>query len=257
MRKNHFVFLILALMLAFSPVLAKNEDRAGNVAEGQEETADDVAVVISTEDSAEGVVVSTQKDYLDARRAVIAGEIERYREARKELMKNATEELRALIEQERRQLKEELKTQYQNLDNETKARIQAQKRMNLFVHSLLELREINKMEGGIGEQVSELAGGFNKSAERVMKIEEKLQTRSGFAKFLLGNRGLAKKIKAEMKNNEEGLARLEEVLATCNCDETSKALIQEQVQEMKQEQERLNQIAEKESKKTGLLGWLF
>jgi len=45
--------------------------------------------------------------------------------------------------------------------------------------------------------------------------------------------------------------------AQCDCGEEVKAMLQEQIQNMEQEQVRLQQLAQNEKKNKGVFGWLW
>lgn len=265
MRKTFWSIFAVVLLLASSFVLAENENNQNGVvvsvtSESGVNVDSDVIVVAGDENSNEGVITSKDaselKKYREERRKII----KKYQEERKMLVNETAQQLREMLKLEKEELKdqlEQMKGEYKNLSEEEQNRTQASKRMDFAVHALLEMRRLGNLSGGIGPQISEIAGKLNLSAEKIFKLEEKINKRSGWAKFWTGNRKAAKEINKEVEKNEEMLTELKNAEASCSCDEETKALMQEQIKEMEKEQERLKQIAKQESKKTGLFGWLF
>lgn len=121
--------------------------------------------------------------------------------------------------------------------------------------TLLALREVTNMTG-IGRNVSAIARGFNNSVNKTIQAEEAIQNRKGITRFLFGgDEKAAATIQAELNNNRVRLQKLEKVKT--EYDPEFQGLIEEQIQLIEQEQNRLMQLAEKEKGDKGLLGWLF
>lgn len=122
------------------------------------------------------------------------------------------------------------------------------------VHTLLETENIT---GGIGPYVSAIARDFNNSASSAWKLEERIQGRNEIMRlFFGGDRDAA----AELVNlTAQNKARIQQVLQLMNAttmDPDTRAMIQEQVRILQNEQTRLEQLAELEHKDRGLLGWI-
>jgi hypothetical protein len=119
------------------------------------------------------------------------------------------------------------------------------------------LSKLAPMMGGIGKDISTIAKEFNNSVQATINAEEKIQTKSGFAKFFSGgDKEAARTLKAEAEKNQERLQKLKEFKESCACDEEVKTIMQEQITLMEQEQTRLGQVADKELNKKGLFGWM-
>ncbi len=165
-------------------------------------------------------------------------------------------------EQVRARVEEKLQTKQQELDQEMTGKsekeqnvLKNQNEVRLAVHALLEMKD---EIGGIGPQVSEIAKQFNNSVQATIKAEEKIQTRSSFSRFFAGgDKKAAEELEAEVNANKAKVEELKQLKEQCECDEETKALMQEQIQAMEREQERLGELAQKEKKSKGFFGWLW
>ncbi len=165
--------------------------------------------------------------------------------------RNVTE-LHALIRQKTQALEQEMQ-------NATPARrnvLKNQNQVRIAVHALLAAE--NRI-GGIGPQVSAIAREFNNSVMATIQAEERIRERSWFKRLLLGgNVTAAEIIQRETERNRERIELLNRLIANCtSCDPEMRSLLQEQVQIMEQEQQRLRELAEQEDRDRGLLGWLL
>jgi hypothetical protein len=99
---------------------------------------------------------------------------------------------------------------------------------------------------------------FNNSVQATIRAEEKIQTKSGFARFFSGgDEKSAAEIEAQVTQNRERIQELTQLRDQCQCDEEVKAMMQEQIRNMEQEQTRLQELAQKEKKSKGLFGWIW
>ncbi|MFH1450620.1 MAG: hypothetical protein ABIF92_01420, partial [archaeon] len=122
------------------------------------------------------------------------------------------------------------------------------------VHAMLEMKE---ELGGIGQRVSEIARNFDNSVEKTIQLEAKVQEKSALKKFFFGgDEETGEELEAEVEQNQERIRELKQLHDECECDDEMKAMLQEQIQNMEQEQERLATVAKKEKSK-GIFGWLF
>ena len=60
-----------------------------------------------------------------------------------------------------------------------------------------------------------------------------------------------------MVRNQNQLRELTQLHEQCNCTEEAKLLMQEQIQTMEQEQERIKELTNAEKQSKGILGWLY
>ena len=133
--------------------------------------------------------------------------------------------------------------------------MQNENRVRLAVHALLGLENYT---GGVGKNISAIAREFNNSAMKQVKAEEKIATRSGFKRFFAGGDAkAAEEIEAEVNANRERLQKLQMIQDTCDCDMEVKAMMQEQIRDMQQEQVRLEGVASEAKSKKGIFGWMW
>lgn len=165
------------------------------------------------------------------------------------------EQLREMIQEREQEMSQETEELGEELGKKEQKVFQNQNQIRLTVHSLLAMEDLI---GGIGPQVSEIAREFNNSVQATINAEKKIQQRSSFTRFFLGgNKEAAKEIEQEVNRNQERLEQLLQLKNQCACSEEVKAMFQEQIQSMEQEQNRLKVLAEKEQNRKGLFGWFI
>ncbi len=133
---------------------------------------------------------------------------------------------------------------------------QNQNQVRLAVHSLLAMEDL---VGGIGPQVSQVARQFNNSVQATIRAEEIVQSRSKFMRFFAGgDENAADEIIQEVSQNKERLQELKQLKDKCeDCTEDVQVMMQEQIQNMELEQNRLQELAQNEKKSKGIFGWLW
>jgi hypothetical protein len=169
-------------------------------------------------------------------------------EAVQEKAKNVTE-LKEMIQIRKTEIEDELGA----LDDKISKVYLNQNKVREAVHTLLAAEDL---VGGLGSEISEIAKEFNNSIVATVQAEEKIQKRNSFVKFFFGgDEQAATEIEGEVTRNQERIQQLNQLREDCNCTEEVKEVIQEQVQTMEQEQERLKVLAEGEKSVSGLFGW--
>ena len=170
---------------------------------------------------------------------------------RQELKAQTKTQLKEMVQQKQQAMNQELEGKS---EKEQKV-YQNQNQVRLAVHSLLAMEDL---VGGIGKNVSQIARQFNNSIQATINAEEKIQTRSAFARFFVGgDEKAAGEIEQEVNQNKQRIQELKQLYEQCDCDEEVKEIMQEQIQNMEQEQNRLQELAQKEKKSKGLFGWLW
>jgi len=161
---------------------------------------------------------------------------------------NAQELVEIIREKQQEMLQEAQKEKNQEV-------FKNQNRIRLAVHALLASEDLI---GGIGKNVSQIAREFNNSVEKTIRAEEKIKQRSGLIKFFLGgNKKAAEEIEQEVNKNQERIQQLHQLMDQCECSEEVKSMVQEQIQNLEEEQNRLRQLAEEEKQNKGIFGWLL
>lgn len=162
-----------------------------------------------------------------------------------------TEQLKEMIQTKKQEMEKEME---QLKDKEQKV-YQNQNRVREAVHAMLAMEDL---VGGIGEQVSAVAKTFENSVQNTIKAEEKIQSKGGFARFFTGgDHKSAEAIEAEVMQNMERIKELKQLKEQCQCEEEVQNLFQEQIALMEQEQTRLGELAVKEQKSKGIIGWIW
>jgi len=161
------------------------------------------------------------------------------------------DELKQMIQEKKDELKEELN----QLRAQQKEIHQNQNQVRVAVHALLAMENLT---GGIGKNVSAIAREFNNSVQSTIRAEEKIQNRNALVKmFIGGDEDAANEIEQEVTQNQERIQELTQLMEQCDCDEEVKAILQEQIQNMEQEQTRLQQLAQNEKQNKGIFGWIW
>ncbi|MBU3941873.1 MAG: hypothetical protein KKF74_03095 [Nanoarchaeota archaeon] len=170
---------------------------------------------------------------------------------RQELKAQTKTQIQEMVQQKQQAMNQELEGKS---EKEQKV-YQNQNQVRLAVHSLLAMEDL---VGGIGKNVSQIARQFNNSVQATIRAEERIQTRSGFRRFFAGgDEKSAEDIEQEVNQNRLRIQELKQLYEQCDCDDEVKAMMQEQIQNMEQEQNRLQELAQKEKKSKGLFGWLW
>jgi len=158
--------------------------------------------------------------------------------------------------QERLEIKKEIfQEEEEELEGTEQEVARNQNQVRLAVHSLLEMKEV---VGGIGPQVSEIAKEFNNSVQNTQKLELRIANRNAFTRFFMGgDKEAAKELKDQIEQNRNRIQELYKLREQCDCQEEIQNMFQEQLQEMEDEQDRLEELTKKENQSRGLFGWLF
>lgn len=138
-----------------------------------------------------------------------------------------------------------------------KGQITAQEHRSRVANFVQELLQVADREGGIGEQVREIARQQNQASETAIRAMEKVQTRNRIKTFLVGsdyrNLGALRSELVQTRNRLEQLKRLMERAE----NEESRLELQNQIQQMEQEQERIRNFIKEQEGKFSLFGWLL
>ena len=188
------------------------------------------------------------------------------------------EEQERIQEQERLQtqarnvteLHEQLQERKQELEQERVQLSPVQQRVyarysnvSAFVHVLLNESQTRALLGegpnGIGPQVSAYAREFNNSLRAQIQAEERIENKNALIRiFTGGDEQAAGILEQETIRNQERIQQMQQLLIQCQeCDPQVREMLQDQLQEMEQEQTRLQQLAQREKQDKGLIGWLW
>lgn len=114
------------------------------------------------------------------------------------------------------------------------------------------------MFGKSEENISKISNEIKNSFEVTTRAEERIRSKSGFVKFFTGgDNEAAGLITQEIMRNENRVRELNRLIEESDFDPQTKAILQEQVQNIEQEQLRLKTLAEQEINNKGILSWLW
>lgn len=114
------------------------------------------------------------------------------------------------------------------------------------------------MFGKSEANVSQLSNEIKNSFEISTRAEERIRGRSGVVRFFAGgDNEAAGLIAQEIVRNENRIRELNRLIEESDFDPQTKAILQEQLQNIEQEQLRLKTLAQNEINNKGLLGWIW
>jgi len=118
--------------------------------------------------------------------------------------------------------------------------------------------QLNKSEPQYLRSRNTVAQEFNNSVKVTVPAEEKIQSRSGLIRFFFGgDSSAATEIVMQVDQNHERIREMDLLINSTDCDYEVREILQEQVQNLRQEQNRLQVLAEQESRDKGIFGGLF
>ncbi|MCG2686916.1 hypothetical protein L6278_02130 [Candidatus Parcubacteria bacterium] len=240
MKKTIFIFL-LALILSAGPVFA---EKTTSNAQGQGEK--------KSNEKVEKEVINNTEEVLEEEQNQEQEQVQNQEQEMGATRARNTNQLREMIQLRKSELTDEL----DDIKEEVQQKVyRNQNVVREAVHTLLAAEDL---VGGVGQQVSEIAQEFNNSVQKTIGAEEKIQKRSGFVKFLIGGvKNVAQELKQEAQKNKERIQELKELKEQNWMQTEVKEILQEQIQNLEQEQNRLQNLAEKEINKKGIFGWLI
>lgn len=114
------------------------------------------------------------------------------------------------------------------------------------------------MFGNKEGNISRISNEIKNSFEVTTRAEERIRSKSGFVKFFTGgDNEAAGLITQEIVRNENRIRELNRLIEESDFDQQTKAVLQEQIQNIEQEQLRLKLLAEQEMNNKGIFGWLL
>ena len=128
--------------------------------------------------------------------------------------------------------------------------------MRVAVHALLASRDL--LGKGIGQKVSDIARQVDDSVATTTNVEAQIQSR-GFWKnlFFGGDTKAAGVIKQQVEQNQARIQSLTKFVSEANTTGDVKKALGDQVQAMKDEQVRLQKIAQRQAGLWGIFSWRF
>jgi hypothetical protein len=120
------------------------------------------------------------------------------------------------------------------------------------VHSLLAL---GNTTGGIGQQVSTIARDFNNSASSSEQLENRIENRDFLSRFLFGgDKDAAAQLATLTAQNRASIQKIQQLMSTTTLDADTQTTIDEQLQVLLAEQDRLDALSSQARQEHGLFG---
>ncbi len=156
------------------------------------------------------------------------------------------------------ELRERMQKRAQQLRDNASAMGERMRNQNQVRATIESLHMMEDHVGGYGEQVSEAAREMNNSFERAYQAEENIKRRGGLARFFVGgDEKAAEEIEQSVNQTQDKIRELKQVREDCDCPDDVKLMLEEQIQNLEGEENRLRGLANQEQKKSGLFGWLL
>lgn len=136
------------------------------------------------------------------------------------------------------------------------AKVIEQKR-SIVANAVQEIIKVADRNSGVGEQIKTIAQTQNQSQERLETSTQKIQTRSGFAKFFIGpDYGEIKKSRKLLEQNKEQVRQLNQLMPQIVNQDDQKQ-ITEQIQRLEQINQQTETSLNEAQKGFSILGWIF
>lgn len=121
-------------------------------------------------------------------------------------------------------------------------------------HALMAMQNLT---GDIGPQVAEIANDINSTESNITPLEQQIENRNGFFRFLFGgDRSAANQINDQVALNQQRIQTLEQLAQNSTLQPDVQQAMQDQISILEQEQARLANLTATETNSTGLLWWI-
>jgi len=133
----------------------------------------------------------------------------------------------------------------------------AVQRKSQVANAVQQMLQVAERNSGIGEQVRTIAQTQTQNQEKIEVNLEKIQSRSGFAKFFIGpNYGEINNAKKTLEKNREQIKQLNEIKNQLS-NQGDQQILTEQIQTLEQANTQIDSSLEESQKGFSLLGWMF
>lgn len=133
----------------------------------------------------------------------------------------------------------------------------AVQRKSQVANAVQQMLQVAERNGGIGEQVRTIAQTQTQNQEKIEVNLEKIQSRSGFAKFFIGpNYGEINNAKKTLEKNREQIKQLNEIKNQLS-NQGDQQILTEQIQTLEQANTQIDNSLQESQKGFSLLGWMF
>jgi len=250
MKKRYYLLIVLlaVLITCTIPVIAEKPDNGnhgGDKAEGPGVHA--------------GQDVTKGPDLTPAENRTPPGQLvmDTVHEVKAGIAENQGEAARN-ISQQLEQVRQDREQLNRSLYNETPVRTGWERNQNevrLAVHTLLGM---GNLTGGIGQNISQIARDFNNSAITSARLEQQIRERSTVTRVVWGgDQDAARELAGIAEQNRLRIQEVRQLLANTTTAPEVRAYSEDQLRVLGQEQARIEEVASRESRDRGLLGWFL
>jgi len=251
MKKSILVLIIVIVMAALvAPVFAEKEG------EGVHADLTIAAATTQTTSSGDHEVRNRVEDRITDIKTVretLRAELQETISLIEDRKETARQNISGVVETRKKNI-DALNATLRNASGEVRERVKNENEVRIAVTTLLDVEDLS---GGIGRNISAIARDFNNSLSSSTKIEDRIRGRSSFTRiFFGGDRNAAQELANQTAQDKARIAELHQLISSATLDPEVRTLIEEQVQILQQEQERLQQLATREKADRGIFGWL-
>lgn len=153
-----------------------------------------------------------------------------------------------------RQSREKYNATLQNTSPVRPGWIKNENDVRLAVHTLLAMENFT---GGIGPQVSAIARDFNNSASSSQRFEERIRNRDAISRlFFGGDHDAATELANITVQNRARIGVIQQLMNTTTLDAETRAMMEEQLQVLRQNVAQGEQLSAQEQQDRGIFGWM-
>ena len=120
-------------------------------------------------------------------------------------------------------------------------------------------RYVTELNPTSGDDLNQIEMELEDSLTVTTQAEMQIRSRNAVTRFFMGgDDAAAHELEQNINANEARINELEQLIGKCeNCDEQVKQQLNDMIQEMDQEQERLRELSHLELQDRGILGWIW
>jgi len=179
---------------------------------------------------------------------------------------SGTDNQAGIVTQTRNQQQTQNQGEESQIQNQEQVRTQTQaqqesatseQRRSQVANAVQEMLQVAERNGGIGQQVRTIAQNQNQNQEKIEASLQKVQSRSGFAKFFVGpNYGEINNAKKMLEQNREQIQQLNQIKNQL-VNQGDQQQLTEQIQVLEQANLQIENSLGTAQKGFSLLGWMF
>ena len=133
----------------------------------------------------------------------------------------------------------------------------SEQRRSIVANAVQEMIKVAERNGGVGQEIKTIAQTQTQNQEKLETGIQKIQSRSGFAKFFIGpNYGEIKNSQKLLEQNKERIQNLNQ-LKTQVADQGDQLQLVEQIQLLEQVNQQIETSLTEAQKGFSLFGWIF